>query len=213
LREASDPRSAGRPVASHLATLPTPAPGGFWFSALGFYHPAHLWVQVGAGGSVKIGLDDLARRLLGRVQRVEIPGIRDPLERGGPMARFEGEAGIVELPAPVSGTVLARNEWLLAHPQVLRHGSLRHSWIVRIRPVRLREGLAHLLYGRRARHWWREEIARLRDGWSTASATAAGSLVDGGDILPEALADLDPRVRRILVEELLLRPGHREKGR
>lgn len=213
LRDSSDPHGADHALQPHLAALPASSPGGLHYSALGFYHPAHLWVQVGAGGSVKVGLDDLARRLLGRVTEVRIPPIGASVERGDMIGFFEGEAGAVELPAPLSGMILARNEWLLAHPQVLRQGSLRHSWLARIRPIRLREGLARLLYGRRARLWWREEIARLRDRWTAAEGIAVPTLPDGGELLPEVLADLDPTLRRSLVEELLVRPGHREKGR
>jgi glycine cleavage system H protein len=213
LRDVVDPQATHPHLEAPLGTLPAVPAGGFHFSALGFYHPSHLWTQVGAGGSVKVGLDDLARRLLGRVTEVRIPPIGANVEHGRPAWGFEGEAGSIELPAPLSGTVLARNEWLMAHPQVLSTGSLRHSWLVRMRPIRLREGLARLLYGRRARVWWREELARLRDRRLAAPGIAVPTLPDGGEILPEVLADLDRELRRSLVEEHLVRPGHHEKGR
>src|SRR3990172_5171688 len=48
-----------------------------------YYSPGHTWVKRDRGLGLKVGLDDLARRLLPGARRVELPSLGAVLQEGG----------------------------------------------------------------------------------------------------------------------------------
>ncbi len=196
---------AGHPEAAPGEALPIPG------ARAAFYHACHLWVRIGDGGTVRVGIDDLARRILGPLTRVKLPRPGEEILRDAPAWTFEGPAGSVVLPSPASGTVVARNRALRAAPE--RAASMRPNrlWLARLRPERLREDLEHLLYGHRAAAWMRSETEKVRSRLLAAQAVATGTLPDGGSFDPSVLDRLDVSLRRTLIEEILLYPATRQK--
>ncbi len=95
------------------STAALPSISGLRFSRASFYHPSHLWVRVEEGGSVRIGIDDLARRVLGRVEEIAVPQAETSLRLEQKVLSFRGEAGKIDLPMPISGTTspATRNSW------------------------------------------------------------------------------------------------------
>ncbi len=214
LREGSTPpgREVDRQATS--AGIPvSPAVSGLRFSRAGFYHPAHLWARVEGGGIVRVGIDDLARRLLGRVRAIRMPHPGATLRPEQHAWTFDGEAGTVVLPSPIGGTVLSRNEDLLVHPEKLLRTPHREVWLARIRPSRLPEDLGGLLYGGRVTAWLRGEVESVRAHLLAARASEVGALPDGGALDPGVLSGIEVGLRRSLVEELLLRSTRDQKGR
>ena len=178
-----------------------------------FCHPCHLVVRVGSGGTVRIGIDELASRLLGPVKQVRLPVPGTVLQRDCGAWVFQGEAGEAELPAPVGGRVVSRNESLVAYPQLLRETTRREIWLARIRPSRLRGDLERLLYGRRALAWMRGEVEKIRGHLLSVQVVGTGTLPDGGGLDPTVLDRIEVPLRRALIEMILLDPGARQKGR
>ncbi len=195
------------------STAASPSISGLRFSRASFYHPSHLWVRVEEGGSVRIGIDDLARRLLGRVKEIVIPPTETSLRLEQRALTFRGEAGEIDLPAPISGTILARNEDLLADPGKLQRAPHQEVWLIRARPNRLQEDLSGLFYGHRVVTWLRGELEKVRDKLFAAQAVEVGSLPDGGSLDASILESLDPKLRCLLVKDLLLGPTQDQKGR
>ena len=185
----------------------------FHLSRHGFYDRNHTWVQVGHGGTVRVGLDDLGRRLLGRVFRVILPEPGGVVREGEPAWTFIGEAGEAGIASPVAGRVLSRNEELIAHPEFLCGETRRELWLARIRPTRLRKSLERLLYGRRASAWLHEQVAEVRDRLLEEHAISAGTAPDGGILDPALFNRLEVSQRRSLVEAFLLSRGPGTKGR
>jgi len=189
-----------------------PKPAAVSLSSSGFYHPSHLWARVGGGGAVWIGIDDFARRLLGRVDDLRLPEVGGFVHRDAPACTLVGEAGSVEMPAPLTGRVMARNEELIAHPESLRSGARREPWLLRVRPSRLRDDLGRLHYGRRAAAWASGEMDAVHRRLLEVQA-AAGTMPDGGTPDSSALDRLDGKLRSVLVADLLTGPAARRKGR
>lgn len=47
-----------------------------------FLHPAHVWARVEEQGKVRIGLDDFAQRLVGRIYNVGLPAAETRVSNG-----------------------------------------------------------------------------------------------------------------------------------
>lgn len=156
-----------------------------------FYGNGHTWARLDADGSVRVGVDDFARRLLGRVDRIETApegtslGTRDAafvLHQGGKSLGF---------PLPVEGRITAVNPLVQAEPEALAEGA--DAWLVSVQPRRLGRDLRRLRVAEEAQGWMREEVARLRDFLAAqVPADAVGAtLHDGGVPIEGVLSHLD----------------------
>lgn len=78
------------------------------------YSRDHHWVRRDAPRRVTVGLSDFAQRELGEVAYLELPPVGLQAAAGSAVSAVESLKSAGELYAPVSGTVVARNERLAA---------------------------------------------------------------------------------------------------
>ena len=157
-----------------------------------FYAPGHSWAAVGAEGGMSIGVDGFLARLVGSVDRIELPRRGVEVSRGDKLFTLHRGNRKLAVPSPLSGTVDSLNTGLLESPGLLKGEA--DAWLVRMKPAALAEELDSLRIGARARAWMEKEVARLRDFLSSIApqpATAVRTLLDGGLPVEGALALLD----------------------
>ncbi len=116
----------------------------------------HCWAWV--DGEVLIGADDVVTSVLGPVDEVGLPYVGRRVERGEPLFRLRHGDRTIDLSSPVSGTVVASNEALREHPDLVNEHPYGEGWVVRIRGDRLEEERGRLLLGRDALRWFRGEV-------------------------------------------------------
>jgi glycine cleavage system H protein len=161
-------------------------------------HPSHSWVRRGAK-YVVVGADDLVQATLGPVQAVELPPLGSRIEQGGRLLRLRRDDRTVELRAPVSGTVVATNQTLLARPDLVNTEPFAGGWAVRLRPDNYAKDRQRLLRGKRARGWFRREIDRLL-ATVVSHGTLLPSLPDGGTLVDELYRQIDDQAWATLTE-------------
>jgi glycine cleavage system H lipoate-binding protein len=159
-----------------------PEPGAAWFRiADGLcYHPGHAWaaIEPDAPDTVRVGIDDFAHKLLGPLDRIELPEPGAELTQGEPGWSVGVDDKRFELLAPVSGKLVEVNPEALAVPDLAARDPYRRGWLARIRVPGLRANLKNLLSGDLARAWLRETEERLR----AAMAGELGAVLqDGGE--------------------------------
>jgi len=156
-----------------------------------FYAPGHTWARVEADGSVRIGIDDFARRLLGRVDRIEAAPAGVKLGRhDAAFVLHQGDKSVC-FAMPLNGVVESVNAAVLSDPGHLQSDS--QAWLMVVRPKRLSDGLRRLRVGEDATRWMRAEVARLRDFLAAVPvADPVGvTLHDGGEPSTGLLEHLD----------------------
>ncbi len=125
----------------------------------GYYAPGHTWVQSHTAKTLRLGLDDLAQKVLGRVTAITMPKPGTRIAEGEPLAEVIcGERRAV-IPSPVSGTIVESNEVVNRHPGVIHHDPYRRGWLVAMEPANA--AYTRLLFGEPAARWLREESSRL----------------------------------------------------
>jgi len=95
------------------------------------YTKDHEWIRVN-GESGEIGITDYAQQQLGDVVYVELPEIGRTIAAGESFGSIESVKAVSELFAPVSGEVVAVNDALRNHPEVVNsdpHG----TWMIRVK--------------------------------------------------------------------------------
>jgi len=148
-----------------------------------FYGPGHTWARLEADGSVRVGIDDFARRLLGRLDRIEAAPAGTALDRRDAAFVLHQGTKSVGFAPPIEGQVTAVNTAVLENPEGVQHDPYGNGWLMTLQPKRLAANLRSLRVGEDAARWMREEVVRLRDFLAEqVPADAVGAtLHDGGE--------------------------------
>jgi hypothetical protein len=146
-----------------------------------FYHRGHTWVKPEDDGTVTIGLDELAERLVGNPDSVQLPELGIELDVNQTAWRMKKNGKVIALRAPIEGTVIGT-------------GGAKEGWYLKLRPrldLRNPGTLRHLLRGPEVHGWLSSELERLQV--QLRAPKTEPSLADGGvlltglmDAVPEA---------------------------
>ena len=98
------------------------------------YTAAHQWVRQEADGSASVGITFHAQEQLGDVVYVQQPAIGRKVARGEACALVESVKAASDIPAPLSGEVVAINAALADAPERLNRDPYG-AWLFRIRPA------------------------------------------------------------------------------
>jgi glycine cleavage system H protein len=152
-----------------------------------YYHPRHLWIVPSRDGegNARVGIDDLAARLIGRIDRTSVPSPGMPTKENGVCFLLHSGERTARLVAPSNGTIKAVNPAVAADPSLLNRDPYSGGWIFSMR-VRA-DALSGLYHGKTARRWFEAEVARLQLAFGD---DLGETQTDGG----QALADLSGRL-------------------
>ena len=99
------------------------------------YTAEHEWVSAPTDdGIVRIGITSYAQEALGDIVYVSVPAVGSDVTAGQPLGEVESTKSVSDVYAPVSGTVVARNERLDQQPELLNSDPYGDGWIAEIRP-------------------------------------------------------------------------------
>ncbi len=96
------------------------------------YSESHEYVRP-EGDLVRLGISSFAVDQLGDIVFVELPAVGASLARGTSFGSVESVKAVEDLMAPVSGTVEARNEAVLASPEELQNDPYGEGWLLLVR--------------------------------------------------------------------------------
>ncbi len=101
------------------------------------YTAEHEWVRPPAGGAsaVRVGITDHAQQALGDIVYVSLPAVGTDVTAGEPFGEVESTKSVNDVYAPLTGTVVARNDSLDATPELLNSDPYGEGWMVDIDPT------------------------------------------------------------------------------
>jgi len=149
----------------------------------------HTWARVEAGGKVAVGVDDLAQKILGPVEAVELPAVGTTVRQGDPLMRLKHGKRTLTLRAPVSGTVAAVNERLTTQPRLVNEAPYGIGFAALVEPRYLAAAKKSLKRGGAARVWMRTEIDRMMA--AITPNTPVYALQDGGHLVDNVHDTID----------------------
>jgi glycine cleavage system H lipoate-binding protein len=159
---------------------------GFSIKSGYYYHPKHVWAAPTAENrrEARVGIDDFAARVIGRIDRVSVPAAEMPVKENTVCFLLHSGRRTVRLAAPVDGIVKAVNPRVMENPSLLNEDPYAEGWIF---SIRLKEDAVNNLYhGNVARKWFESEVERLQRVFASDLGMTA---TDGG----EALTDISAR--------------------
>ena len=86
------------------------------------------------GELVRVGISAFAVDQLGDIVFVELPELGASLSQGSSFGSVESVKAVEDVIAPISGTIEARNEAVLASPEELQNDPHGEGWLLLVRP-------------------------------------------------------------------------------
>ena len=93
------------------------------------YSEEHEWTRA-EGARVTVGITDYAQDALGDVVYVDLPATGTKVESGQPFGEVESTKSVSDLYAPVSGTIVERNDALDTAPELVNSDPYGDGWMV-----------------------------------------------------------------------------------
>jgi glycine cleavage system H lipoate-binding protein len=173
------PRIAATAQPRHVQTLV----GGFRVPDNLRYHPGHTWALSESPSLIRIGIDDFASKLIGKIESVSLPQRGTWVRQGQKIWSIVRDGKKVEMVSPMEGSITDINEELLKNPELATKDPYGEGWMVTVQSPDAKTNYRNLLSGQLAR-WWTEEAAgRIQAKFAMPMPALAQ---DGG----EAMGDL-----------------------
>jgi glycine cleavage system H protein len=96
------------------------------------YGRTHEWVRL-SGNEATIGITSFAQEQLGDIVFVELPGAGKQVGEGEQLGNIESVKAVSELFAPLAGEVIAANDALQDHPELVNQDPFGAGWLVRLK--------------------------------------------------------------------------------
>lgn len=155
------------------------------------YHPGHTWALSESPSLVRVGIDDFAAKVLGRIERITLPKRGQWIRQGQRLLTMQRHGVSIGIASPIEGSVSEVNDALAQDPNLACRDPYGDGWVVAVHSPDARINFRNLLGGAMARGWIEEAAALLRrrlDAYSGILAQDGGIAVDN---LAEHIPDAD----------------------
>jgi glycine cleavage system H lipoate-binding protein len=143
------------------------------------FHPGHTWALSESPNLVRVGIDDFASKLIGKVEAVSLPQRGQWIRQGQKILSFMRNGIAVDMVSPIEGSVSDINEVAAANPAAATQDPYGEGWLVTVQSPDAKTNFRNLMGGALAR-WWMEEAAGRLQKRLPASMGALALAQDGG---------------------------------
>src|SRR5215467_6480754 len=162
--------------------------GGFKVPENLRFHPGHTWALSESPSLVRIGMDDFASKLIGKVERIQLPQRGQWIRQGQKIATVYRDGTAVDMVSPIEGSVADVNDQLMQDPQLAHKDPYGEGWMLTVQSPDAKTNFRNLLGGALARWWTEESAGRLQ----RKMPILAGALAQDGGVAMDNLTDQIP---------------------
>ncbi len=123
----------------------------------------HSWVNIEMNGGARVGIDDFARKIINKVDAVELPKQNKEVKKGEPLFSIQQNSRTISFCSPISGKVTLVNAEHTEHPELIAVNPFELSWMCCIEPSNLSEELRSLKIGADSINWYKGEITKYTE--------------------------------------------------
>ncbi|MBI1937910.1 MAG: response regulator [Ignavibacteriales bacterium] len=143
---------------AHISETEKLGSGEFTIPGGVFISEGHCWAGISQDGAVKIGLDDFAKKLIGKIDGIDFPNLGMNITAGQPIFGIKQGNKSVQFLSPVSGQVKSINHELMDNIELLEFTPYEKNWICIIDADKIETELQQLKIGKNAMNFYQEEI-------------------------------------------------------
>jgi glycine cleavage system H lipoate-binding protein len=166
------------------------------------FHIGHTWALSESPNLVRVGMDDFASRVFGKIEKMQLPQRGQWVRQGQKIVSMDRDGNTYEMLSPVEGTITDVNEAVLEHPDIARNDPYGEGWLMKVNAPDPKTSFRNLLSGSLARWWTEEAAARLQRRMPGVLATATAQ--DGGLAVDDLTSSLSKGDRELLAHEFFL---------
>ncbi len=148
-----------------------------------YYHLGHSWAVPEGSNVVKVGVDDFAQKLVGKINAIQMPKLGSTIHQGDKGWTLEVDSKAIEMLSPVDGRVVAINEELIHSPQNINQDPYQ-NWLMKVEAPRFSVDKKQLLSGGMAKKW----IEEVREKLLSRMNYDLGLVYQDGGLLVDGLA-------------------------
>ncbi len=152
------------------------------------YHGGHTWALSESRDLVRIGMDDFASKLVGKIDSIALPQRGRWVRQGQKIWTIFRDGKSVDMVSPIEGTVTDVNDAVIANPDLAHKDPYGEGWLLTVLAPDAKINFRNLLGGALARMWTEESALRLRKRMPMAMAAALAQ--DGGVAVDDITAHL-----------------------
>ncbi|HKI79016.1 MAG TPA: response regulator [Ignavibacteriaceae bacterium] len=147
---------------THLSSTESMKAGEFSIPGGVFISNGHCWAGMDQEGTVKVGIDDFARKLIGRIDDFEFPNLGMTVKKGQPLFSVKQGQKTITFNSPVSGQVKRINSHLKEEIESLSVTPYDSNWICIIDADNMDNEIKELKIGNAAVSFYQDDIENFR---------------------------------------------------
>jgi glycine cleavage system H protein len=174
-----------------LQTVPAESGGdivaGFRVPQTISYHSGHSWLMRERKNVVRVGADEFAAALLGKIEKIELPKPGQWIRQGQKVLTFFRDGVRTDMVSPTEGEVMEINQEVLDNPATLRSDPYGNGWLVAVLVLDEETTTRNLIPKGLIRDWMRDAAERL---YARQPSLAGAVAADGGRPAEDLLAGM-----------------------
>src|SRR3974390_2604984 len=147
------------------------------------YHAGHTWALSESRELVRVGMDDFASKLAGKIESIALPQRGRWVRQGQKTWTIFRDGKSVDMVSPIEGTVTDINEAVMRNPELARKDPYGDGWLVTVQAPDSKINFPNLLGGKLARLWTEDSALRLQ----SRMPMAVGARAPGGGVAVDDL--------------------------
>ena len=172
-----------------IATVPLEAPktapalagggyvDGFQVPETLSYHSGHSWLVRERKNVVRVGADEFAAALAGKIEKIELPKPGQWIRQGQKIVAFFRGGQKAEMVSPTEGEVMEVNAEVLKNPAIMRQDPYGKGWLLSVHVPDEESTNRNLVPRMLVREWMSEAVTRL---YGRQPQLAGAVAADGG---------------------------------
>ncbi len=147
---------------THVAASDDFTKGEFSIPGGVFISKNHTWVSMNQEGIAKVGIDDFAKKLIGKVSAVELPNLGMNVKAGQQLFMIKQGSKTITFNSPVSGKVSQINTLLKENIDALDVTPYERNWICALDAENLDNEIKEMSIGKSAVTFFQEDIEKFK---------------------------------------------------
>ncbi|HEV2469103.1 MAG TPA: glycine cleavage system protein H [Candidatus Sulfotelmatobacter sp.] len=165
------------------------------------YHAGHTWALSESHEMVRVGMDDFASKLIGKIESIALPQRGRWVRQGQKIWTISRDGKSVDMISPIEGTITDVNDAVSKNPELARTDPYGDGWMVKVQAPDSKINFRNLLGGTLARLWTESAAMQLRN---KMPAFAGALAQDGGVAVDDLTAHMPDEDWATITREFFL---------
>lgn len=169
------------------------------------YHPGHAWLLRERKNVMRVGADEFAAALAGKLEKIELPKPGHWIRQGQKAWSFYRSGEKTEMVSPIEGEIVEVNSEALANPSLVRDDPYGKGWLMTVFVPDEESTARNLVPSKLVTGWMREAMERL---YARQPQFAGAVAADGGRPAEDLCAGIPDVDWKAITAEFFLTGEH-----